>query len=86
MDRGSRGRARRRLRRHRWQGLARLLRKGREDASRIRRDHGAENFSVMRRVAVNLLRQDETSKRKSIKGRRKQAGWDNDYLGRLLGF
>jgi predicted transposase YbfD/YdcC len=57
-----------------------------EDASRIRRDHGAENFSVMRRVAVNLLRQDETSKRKSIKGRRKQAGWDNDYLGRLLGF
>jgi len=57
-----------------------------EDARRIRRDHGAENFSVMRRVAVNLLRQDETSKRKSIKGRRKQAGWDNDYLGRLLGF
>ena len=56
-----------------------------EDASRIRRDDGAENFSVLRRVALNLLRQDETSKRKSIKGRRKQAGWDNDYLGHLLG-
>ena len=54
-----------------------------EDASRIRRDDGAENFSVLRRVALNLLRQDETSKR--IKGRRKQAGWDNDYLGHLLG-
>lgn len=56
-----------------------------EDASRIRRDDGAENFSTLRRMAINLLRRDETSRRKSIKGRRKQAGWDNHYLERLLG-
>lgn len=56
-----------------------------EDASRIRRDDGAENFSTLRRMALNLLRRDETSTRKSIKGRRKQAGWDNHYLEQLLG-
>ena len=56
-----------------------------EDASRIRRDDGAENFSTLRRMAINLLRRDETSKRKNIKGRRKRAGWDNQYLEQLLG-
>lgn len=56
-----------------------------EDASRIRRDEGAENFAVMRRLALNVLRQDQTSKTKSIKGRRKVAGWDNAYLTRLIG-
>ena len=56
-----------------------------EDASRIRRDDEAENFSTLRRMAINLLRRDETSKRKSIKGRRKRAGWDKQYLEQLLG-
>jgi len=55
-----------------------------EDASRIRRNDGAENFSVIRRLALNVIRHDETSKTKSIKGRRRQAGWSNDYLAQLL--
>ena len=54
-----------------------------EDQSRIRRDHGAENYSRLRRIALNLLRQEKTSKA-SIRGKRKLAGWDHDYLLKYL--
>lgn len=56
-----------------------------EDTSRIRRRDGAENFSWLRRMALNVLRNDDTGQRDSIKGRRKQAGWDQEYLERLIG-
>lgn len=55
-----------------------------EDQSRIRKDHGAENFSRLRRIALNLL-QKEKSAKASIRGKRKLAGWDHDYLLKLLG-
>ena len=55
----------------------------REDDSRIRKDNGAENFAVLRQIALNLLRQETTSKG-SLKGRRKKAGWDNNYLLKVL--
>jgi predicted transposase YbfD/YdcC len=56
-----------------------------EDDSRVRRDHGPENLSRLRRMALNLLRNaDHLTKRKSIKGRRKIAGWDHDFLLRLI--
>ena len=55
-----------------------------EDASRVRRRDGAENFSRLRRMALNLLRSDSTAKRQSIKGRCKQAGWDHQYLEHLI--
>jgi predicted transposase YbfD/YdcC len=54
-----------------------------EDACRVRADHGAENLAVLRHIAVNLLRQEQTSPR-GIKAKRKQAGWDNDYLAQIL--
>ena len=54
-----------------------------EDQSRIRKDHGAENYSRLRRIALNLLQQEKTSKA-SIRGKRKLAGWDHDYLLKLL--
>lgn len=54
-----------------------------EDACRIRRNNGAENFSVLRRIALNVLRQDTESKL-SLKAKRKTAGWNNDYLARIL--
>lgn len=54
-----------------------------EDASRIRKDHAPANLAVVRHIALNLLRQDSSAKG-GIKAKRLQAGWDNDYLIRLL--
>lgn len=54
-----------------------------EDACRIRKDEGAEMFSVMRHIALNLIRQEKTCGR-GIKARRKLAGWDNTYLMKIL--
>ena len=54
-----------------------------EDDSRIRKDNAAENMAMVRHLSLNLLRQD-TSAKEGIKTRRSRAGWDNDYLERLL--
>lgn len=54
-----------------------------EDASRVRKDHAPENLALLRHVALNLLRQD-TSAKSGIKAKRLKAGWDNDYLSRIL--
>lgn len=54
-----------------------------EDGSRVRSGNGAENFSVLRRMALNLLKA-ETSTKRSIAGKRKDAAWDNDYLLKVL--
>jgi predicted transposase YbfD/YdcC len=54
-----------------------------EDQSRIRAGHAAENFAVLRQIALNLLQQQQT-KRVSLKGKRKKAGWDTDYLLQVL--
>ncbi len=55
----------------------------REDDSRLRKDHGAHNFAILRRIAHNLLQQ-ERSRSDSIKTKRARAGWDNDYLLQVL--
>lgn len=55
----------------------------REDQSRKRAGHAAQNFSLINRIALNLLKQDTTSKR-GIPGKRLKAGWDNQYLISLL--
>src|ERR1035437_9373708 len=54
-----------------------------EDLDRKRAGHAAQNFSVLNRIALNLLKQDNTSKR-GVHGKRLKAGWDNDYLLHLL--
>ncbi len=54
-----------------------------EDGSRVRSGNGAENFSVLRRMALNLLKA-ETSTNRSLAGKRKDAAWDNDYLLMVL--
>jgi len=55
----------------------------REDDSRVRRDNGAQNLAVIRHAALNLLRQDKTSKL-GIKNKRKKCAYDNDFLASLL--
>ncbi len=54
-----------------------------EDACRIRKEKGAQTFAVLRHIALNLLRREPHHKR-GIKARRKRAGWDRDYLVRVL--
>jgi predicted transposase YbfD/YdcC len=54
-----------------------------EDQSRLRKGHGAKNMAVVRHFAINLVR--STGDRRSIKLRRKRAGWDQNYLAGLLG-
>jgi len=55
----------------------------REDDSRVRTGHGAENFAVLRHIALKLLRQDRTT-RAGVKAKRLKAGWDEAYLRSLL--
>lgn len=55
----------------------------REDERRIRRDHGAENYSRLCRLALNLLKRDRSVKA-GIQTKRLKAGWDEHYLLRLL--
>lgn len=54
-----------------------------EDSSRMRKGHSAENYSRLRRIALNRLKHDATA-RLSIAKKRLKAGWDHDYLLRLL--
>jgi len=56
----------------------------REDQSRARAGYAAENLATLRRLALNLLKREKTKKR-GIKGKQLNAGWNNEYLLRLLG-
>jgi predicted transposase YbfD/YdcC len=53
-----------------------------EDFARVRKGHGARNMAVVRHFAINLVR--AANDKKSLKTRRKVAGWNPDYLAALL--
>lgn len=55
-----------------------------EDMSRKRSGNSAENFSLITKIALNILKND-SYKKIGIKGKRLKAGWSNRYIEKLLG-
>lgn len=53
-----------------------------EDMSRIRTGESAENMAVLRTIALNLLKQDNS--KSSLRQKRFRAAMDNDFLFHLL--
>ncbi len=55
-----------------------------EDLCKIRTDHAAENFSLSKKMALNLLKAD-TSEKLGVPNKRKLASWSPEYLLKILG-
>lgn len=55
-----------------------------EDKCQVRTDHAPENLSRIRRMAVTLLKNEKTAKM-GVKSKRKKAGYDHNYLLKVLG-
>jgi predicted transposase YbfD/YdcC len=55
-----------------------------EDLCKVRTDHAAENFSLAKKMALNLLKAD-TSEKLGVPNKRKLAGWSPEYLLKILG-
>ena len=55
----------------------------REDDCRIRKGSGAQNFAILRHIALNLLKREKTAKC-GVKNKRLKAGWDESYLLKVL--
>ena len=54
-----------------------------EDQSRIRRGHADANFSILRRTALSLVK-NNASKKLGVKNKRLTAAWNEDYLLEIL--
>lgn len=55
----------------------------REDDCRIRKDNAPQNFAILRHIAVNAVGK-EKSQKLGIKNKQVCAGWDNEYLEKIL--
>lgn len=55
-----------------------------EDKTKVRAGHGAENFSLLKRCVLNLVKADTTEK-DSVSLKRRMAGWNPAYRLKLLG-
>jgi len=55
----------------------------RADEARMRTDHSALNFTILRHIALNLLKQQRSVKG-GIKNKRLRAGWDEAFLLQVL--
>lgn len=54
----------------------------RDDECRVRTDHAPANFATIKHMAINLLRRPPG--KQSLRGRRKAASWDDDFLASLI--
>ncbi len=57
----------------------------REDNARARSGNAAENLAALRRLALNMLKNETSQKKLSLRGKRLMAGWNGDYLKKVLG-
>ena len=55
----------------------------REDDRRVRDRTVARNFDLARKIALNLIAHDR-SRQASLRGRRKKAAWDDDYMLQII--
>lgn len=55
-----------------------------EDSNRTRIGYSAANLAVIRHIALNLIKSEKTAK-VGVKTRRLMAGWDNEYLLKIIG-
>jgi predicted transposase YbfD/YdcC len=55
----------------------------REDECRVRNRTAAQNFAMLRKIALNLIKQHSAA-RTSLKARRKKAAWDNEYMLQVI--
>jgi hypothetical protein len=55
-----------------------------EDSNRTRKGYSAANLSVTRHIALNLIKTEKTAK-VGVKIKRLMAGWDNNYLLKIIG-
>ena len=56
---------------------------GKEDDSRVRHRTAARNLALLRKIALNLVTADR-SRQTSLRGRRKKAAWNDDYMLRII--
>ena len=57
-----------------------------EDASQVRKDHAAQNLSLLKKIVLTILRTDTTDNAKtSLRQKLKRAGWDDDLRMGMLG-
>ncbi|MCP3997639.1 MAG: ISAs1 family transposase [bacterium] len=56
----------------------------REDESRARVGHVTQNLAMVRKIALNLLKEERSAK-VGIRAKRLRAGWNESYLRKVLG-
>ena len=56
-----------------------------EDGRHIVEGHGPQNYSLLTKMVLNLLRQDTSEPKKSLRSRLKRTGWNDDRLSKILG-
>lgn len=54
-----------------------------EDRSRARKDHGPENLTIVRKLALNMLQKARPGL--SIRRKRKRSGWSNEFARTIIG-
>ena len=53
-----------------------------EDKCRIRKNNSGENFAVIRHIALNLLKKDDS--KMSMRGKRHRCAYDDEFLAHIL--